>query len=108
MATYTDNYNLIKPSYSEIADVATINTNMPIWDMYVLQYLGMKVKASYKDKEERLAEIVSIYEKMQEFYKSEKAQSLVQKFNALYDGSEVMSMELSDVKKADFMIWGDR
>lgn len=28
MATYTDNYNLIKPSYSEIADVATINTNM--------------------------------------------------------------------------------
>lgn len=28
MATYTDNYSLIKPSYSEIADVATINTNM--------------------------------------------------------------------------------
>lgn len=28
MATYTDNYNLIKPSYSEIADVAVINTNM--------------------------------------------------------------------------------
>lgn len=28
MATYTDNYNLIKPSYAEIADVATINTNM--------------------------------------------------------------------------------
>jgi len=28
MATYTDNYSLIKPSYSEVADVATINTNM--------------------------------------------------------------------------------
>ena len=28
MATYTDNYSLIKPSYAEIADVATINTNM--------------------------------------------------------------------------------
>ena len=28
MATYTDNYNLIKPTYSEVADVATINTNM--------------------------------------------------------------------------------
>lgn len=28
MATYTDNYNLIKPSYADVADVATINTNM--------------------------------------------------------------------------------
>ena len=49
MATYTNNYNLIKPAYDELADIAVINSNYDIIDNALndAQSLGLNIGNQY-------------------------------------------------------------
>lgn len=49
MATYTNNYNLIKPTYDELADIAVINSNYDIIDNALndAQSLGLNIGNQY-------------------------------------------------------------
>ena len=85
--------------------VATLNTDMPIWDSIVLGKLHMKPRA-YKDKEQRLQEAVEIYHSIELWY-----QELLHSPNApeildAFDEAFPEYSRFSAVKKVDFLLWG--
>lgn len=81
--------------------LATINPNMPIWDRFVLQNLGLRTPYSYE--KDRLQKTIMLYQKICEWYRSEDAINKLRIFNYYFPNTYI-----SDVKKIDFILWATR
>lgn len=85
--------------------LAIINTNMPIWDQYVISNLGLIVEGNTK--EERLASTIDVYNQIikqeKELIKREDIQKAIKDFK-----KEFGKYGLSDVKILDYIIWNVR
>lgn len=85
--------------------LSTINTNMPIWDQYVLKNLDLKVEGN--DKTERLLNAINTYDKIikkeNEMLKEEIVKEEINKFK-----EEFKEYNLSDIKALDYLLWSSR
>ena len=81
--------------------LATVNANMPIWDKFVLQNLGLRTSYSYE--KDRLQKTILLYQKICDWYKSDEAIEKLEEFNRQFPG-----VNISDVKKIDFILWATR
>jgi hypothetical protein len=81
--------------------LATINPNKPIWDRFVLQNLGLRVPYYYE--KDRLQKTIRLYQQICDWYRSEEALRKLQQFNELFP-----NVNISDVKKIDFVLWATR
>ena len=81
--------------------LATVNPNMPIWDKFVLQNLGLRTPYYYE--KDRLQKTVQLYQRICAWYCSEEAEEKLQIFNELFPNTDI-----SDVKKIDFILWATR
>ena len=86
--------------------LATINSDMPIWDRYVVNNLCLKVKG--KTKEEQLSCTVNLYDQMVRWYRTfldtPNGKECIKEFDRILP--EYMWM--SSVKKIDFYLWSIR
>lgn len=81
--------------------LATVNPNMPIWDKFVLQNLGLRAPYSYE--KDRLQKTVQLYQKIYEWYTTEEALQKLAFFNQRFPDTNI-----TDVKKIDFILWATR
>jgi hypothetical protein len=94
--------NRYEPSFSSKL-VATHDHNLPIWDKYVLQSLGVNAP-SYTSKtkfEKAIAIYKSIVEWYAEFVKSKEGAMIVSIFDNVYGTKK----SISNTKKIDFALW---
>lgn len=86
--------------------LATINPDMPIWDVYVLTHVGLELGG--KSKKEQLENRVELYEKIilwyNNFLKTDEAHQIISLFNTIMPNYTW----LTPVKKIDYIIWGVR
>ena len=86
--------------------LATINSDMLIWDRYVVENLCLKMKG--KTKEEQLECAVDLYDQMVRWYdgflKTQNGRECITEFDRTLPGFVWMS----DVKKIDFYLWSIR
>lgn len=82
--------------------LATINTSMPIWDVFVLENLKLKKPAQYS--KTRIEDSVKLYNRIVEWYDdithSFSGKQLIDIFDEEYPDSNI-----SNVKKIDFILW---
>ncbi len=101
---YSETHN-IEASFSSKM-LATINADMPIWDKYVVQNLGLELKG--KTKEEQIDCAIELYSRMVDWYmsflKTENGRECIEEFNSTLPSYTWMS----DVKKIDFFLWSMR
>lgn len=81
--------------------LATVRPEMPIWDKFVLQNLGLRPTYGYEAN--RLEKTVVLYQKICDWYHTEDAAKKLEEFNAVFPEAEI-----SDVKKIDFILWATR
>ena len=81
--------------------LATVNPNMPIWDKFVLQNLGLRTPYYYE--KDRLQKTIQLYQQICTWYQTEEATQKLQLFNELFP-----NVDISDVKKIDFILWATR
>ena len=81
--------------------LATVNPDMPIWDKFVLQNLGLRTPYHYE--KDRLQKTSQLYQRICDWYESEQAKEKLQVFNELFP-----NVDISDVKKIDFILWATR
>ena len=81
--------------------LATVNPDMPIWDKFVLQNLGLRTPYYYE--KDRFQKTVQLYRRICDWYKSSEAKEKLNEFNRLFPNAEI-----SDVKKIDFILWATR
>ena len=86
--------------------LATINSDMPIWDRYVVNNLCLKVKG--KTKEEQLSCTVDLYDQMVRRYRTfldtPNGKECIEEFDRILPEYKWMS----SVKKIDFYLWSIR
>ena len=86
--------------------LATINTDMPIWDRYVFHNLCLNVKG--KTKEEQLRCTVDLYDQMVRWYSifldTPNGRECIEEFDRILPEYKWMS----SVKKIDFYLWSIR
>ena len=95
----------IEPSFSSKL-LATLDSNKPIWDRYVIQNLQMKLEG--KTKIDKIKNAIRLYDDIEvwysEFLKTNKAKECIAAFDsALPDYSWI-----PDIKKADAILWSIR
>ena len=81
--------------------LATVNPNMPVWDKFVLQNLGLRAPYCYEN--ERLRKTVLLYQKICEWYRTEEADKKLKLFNSRFPDTDI-----TDVKKIDLVLWATR
>jgi hypothetical protein len=85
--------------------IATIDTEMPIWDQYVLRNLGLKLEGT---KETRLSNAISLYRGIRQWYaeylETENAEDCIAEFDRFLP----KYAWLSPVKKIDCFLWSMR
>ena len=81
--------------------LATVREDMPVWDKFVLQNLGLR--APYYYEKERLQKTIRLYDRICEWYTTAEASEKLHVFNEKFPESN-----LSDVKKVDFILWATR
>ena len=86
--------------------LSTVNPNMPIWDVYVLNNLGLKMKMGKpKDRIEQAIRLYrDIHETSMRLVKSDWGKLAIAKFNEVLPDA----FWISDIKKVDFFIWQTR
>ena len=86
--------------------LATLKPEMPIWDRYVIQNLGIKVPAA--NDPERLEKVVDLYDGIaawyNDFMSTDNAKECLTKFDEVLPDYRW----LSNVKKIDFFLWSIR
>lgn len=95
----------IEPSFSSKM-LATIFTDKPIWDHYVVQNLNLELVG--KTKQEKLENAIVLYRNIEKWYeqflKTEKAKECITAFDTVlpdYKG-------ISEIKKIDSILWSIR
>jgi hypothetical protein len=81
--------------------LATVNPGMPIWDKFVLKNLGLKIPYYYE--KDRLQKTIQLYQRICDWYQSAEAKEKLQLFNEHFP-----NVDISDVKKIDFILWATR
>jgi hypothetical protein len=86
--------------------LSTVNPNMPIWDIYVLKNLGLKMKLGKP--QDKIEQAIKLHRDIHETYmrlvKSEWGRLAITKFNEVLPNDNW----ISDTKKIDFFIWQTR
>lgn len=82
--------------------LATIRPEMPLWDKYVLQNLGLRMPSYYR-RVNRMDAAVSLYQQICAWYQSGEAEALLPIFNRMFPQENI-----TDVKKVDFLLWQSR
>lgn len=83
--------------------VHTLNPNMPIWDKFVLQKLGLKLPLCVG--EEKIRACVQVYEKIIKWYQDVLPSPETQEFLKAFDESFPIYAWISQTKKLDFSLW---
>ena len=81
--------------------LATICPDRPVWDVYVLQNLGLK-PPYYGDKS-RFKKVVALYDAICTWYQSDDAYQKLQEFDLRFPG-----VQISNTKKIDLILWQTR
>ena len=81
--------------------LATVNPNMPILDKFVLQNLGLRTPYYYE--KDRLQKTIQLYQQICDWYQTEEATQKLLLFNELFP-----DVDISNVKKIDFVLWATR
>jgi len=93
--------NRVEASFSSKL-VATINPEMPIWDVYVLENLQLKTPAQYS--KTRLEDTVNLYKEIEKWYsdcvKSKDGKEMIKIFDQSFPNNFI-----SNIKKIDFILW---
>lgn len=95
----------IEPSFSSKL-VATLDTDKPVWDKYVLANLGKKLTGS--SKEVRLKNSISLYQEIEEWYRAFLSIEEAKQWISLFDEKLTDFIELSPTKKIDLILWSMR
>ena len=92
----------IEPSFSSKM-LASIYSDKPIWDRYVVQNLNMKLKGTTK--EEKLQNAIELYDNIEKWYKdfllTEKAIECI----SVFDRRLPDYKDISNIKKIDSILW---
>lgn len=85
--------------------LATLNPDKPVWDMFVLENLGVKkIQSSAKNREQK---IVEAYQQICQWYNDflgcEEASLILQIFDEMFP-----NVKITDTKKVDFFLWQHR
>ncbi len=86
--------------------LATINPDKPIWDQYVLLNLGLELAGRTQD--EKLNNAISLYGKIEQWYKEYLASAEGQRNIQLFDRMLPAFTWLSQTKKIDCLLWSKR
>ncbi|MCC8157499.1 MAG: hypothetical protein LIO54_09525 [Oscillospiraceae bacterium] len=95
----------VEPSFTSKM-LATLDPAMPIWDSIVLSHLGLELTG--KNKEDKLQNAVAVYDQLCGWYKDFLQTPEARENIAAFDGALPRYRWLSDTKKIDFLMWGDR
>ncbi|MDF2567691.1 MAG: hypothetical protein K0R90_1147 [Oscillospiraceae bacterium] len=95
------NHNRLEASFSSKL-LATINPDMPIWDTYVLQNLGLLPTKQYEDN--RISKTIILYNAIcnwyNEFLSMDNTREILSLFDKVYPNSGI-----TNVKKIDLLLW---
>lgn len=85
--------------------LATLNPDKPVWDMFVLENLGVKkIQSSAKNREQK---IIEAYQKINQWYNdflgTEEAGLILQIFDEMFP-----DVKITDTKKVDLFLWQHR
>jgi hypothetical protein len=84
--------------------ISTIDSNMPVWDSKVRNFLNRNYKAGLPRRFKNLVECASAYDKMCKWYKSfmatEESRELIAEFERRFPDSGI-----SNIKKLDLIFW---
>lgn len=96
--------NTIEASFASKM-LATLNSDMPVWDQYVLENIGIKVPQQYR---KTISVCIGIYNEIVKWYKNfmntQDAQEMLFAFNKKFPEYK----HFSDIKKIDLMLWQKR
>ena len=85
--------------------IATIDSDKPIWDQYVLQ-MGLELKG--KNPRERVENAILIYDRIERWYKdyltTEEARKNIKEFDRWLPSYSW----IPDIKKIDYLLWSKR
>ena len=86
--------------------IATIDSDKPIWDQYVLQNMGLELKG--KNPRERVENAILIYDRIERWYKdyltTEEARKNIKEFDRWLPSYSW----IPDIKKIDYLLWSKR
>lgn len=91
-----------EPSFSSKL-VATLNPNKPIWDRFVLKNTKHKMPA-YSDKN-KIEMAKKTYSSLTKWYSNFLSSGDGQKIISIFNNKVESSLEISDLKKIDFVLW---
>lgn len=82
--------------------LATLDPNKPVWDMYVLENLGIKkIYSTTTNREQKiLAAYNQICEWHEDFLKTDDARIIIEIFDEMFPG-----VNITDTKKVDLFLW---
>ena len=84
---------------------ATIDTDKPIWDQYVLSNLGLHLNGK---KEERINKAIELYKEIEQWYKSYLDTPDAKNCITVFDKFFPTYKWISNTKKIDYFLWGTR
>lgn len=87
--------------------IATLDPNKPVWDKYVLQWVGIILKKP-NDKNKCINYYSKIYQEIEEEYKKHLNDKNVREALARFDTLVPEGKELTEIKKLDFILWSNR
>ncbi|MCR1839260.1 hypothetical protein [Murimonas intestini] len=85
---------------------ATLYPEKPIWDQFVLKFLGLKMPDGNSEK--RLKAAIVLYSDIEEWYKEFLCKENARLCLALFDEIFPDYKWVSDIKKIDFYLWSIR
>ncbi|MDE7082566.1 MAG: hypothetical protein K2O89_02525 [Clostridia bacterium] len=95
----------IEPSFSSKL-VATLDTDKPVWDKYVLTNLGKKLTGTKK--EVRLKNAIALYRDIEEWYDAFLSTAEAKQWISLFDEKLTDFVWVSSTKKIDLILWSMR
>lgn len=95
----------IEPSFSSKL-VATLDTDKPIWDKFVLTNLGKKLTGTKK--EVRLQNAIELYKDIEDWYKFFLSTEQSKQWILMFDEKLTNYAKISPTKKIDFILWSMR
>lgn len=100
-----ENTNFVEPSFSSKM-LATLQPDKPIWDRYVMENLGFKLKGDTQ--EEKLKNAIEIYEKIEKWYDEFMVTPKAKECIVAFDKALPNYTNISNIKKVDAILWSIR
>lgn len=87
--------------------IATLNPDKPIWDQYVLQWLGIILNPP-KEAKDKIEYMSKIYKQIEIEYNAHLNDKNIQEAIRDFDVKIKNGKNISSIKKIDFMLWSNR